>query len=352
MTSVWESYPATYRQAEIERLLAALHSGECASVIGLSGSGKSNLLGFFAHRVLDGPRKVLVDCNRLSAHDLPALLDLLAFTLDPGNDPPVSLQQLEHVLRSTLASPQSRLCVLIDRFEALEADVYRVGQNLRALRDAFKYQLTYLIASRRPVPADSELAELLFANQLWLRPLAEDDAVWSARQYAGRRGLEWSEPQIERLVSLSGGYPSFLRAACEAVALGAEPEQTALLGHPAVRRRLDEFWSDQPTPEQIAASGLAGHPWLAATAPLIVQSAELTPKEQALLDYLRSHAGQVCEKFDLITAVWPEDRVFEDGLRDESLAQLVRRLRLKIEPDPAAPRYLQTVPGRGYLFTD
>jgi DNA-binding winged helix-turn-helix (wHTH) protein len=49
--------------------------------------------------------------------------------------------------------------------------------------------------------------------------------------------------------------------------------------------------------------------------------------------------------------VWPEDRVFERGVRDDSLAQLVRRLREKIEPDPSAPRFILTVPGRGYRFS-
>jgi DNA-binding winged helix-turn-helix (wHTH) protein len=54
------------------------------------------------------------------------------------------------------------------------------------------------------------------------------------------------------------------------------------------------------------------------------------------------------EKDDLIRAVWPEDKLFEDGGRDDSLAQLIRRLRRKIEPDPARPQIIQTVPGRGY----
>ena len=38
------------------------------------------------------------------------------------------------------------------------------------------------------------------------------------------------------------------------------------------------------------------------------------------------------------------------GVRDDSLAQLVRRLREKIEPNPATPQHIHTVPGRGYKF--
>jgi two-component system response regulator MtrA len=76
----------------------------------------------------------------------------------------------------------------------------------------------------------------------------------------------------------------------------------------------------------------------------------LTEKEYRLLVHLQAHPGQVCSKDELVQAVWPEDVIYERGIRDDSLAQLVRRLRVKIEPIPAEPRYIQTVPGRGYLY--
>lgn len=69
-----------------------------------------------------------------------------------------------------------------------------------------------------------------------------------------------------------------------------------------------------------------------------------------MLQVLRDRPGEVCDKDDLIRAVWPEDKVFESGVRDDSLAQLVRRLREKIEPDAGNPHYIQTVPGRGYRY--
>ena len=69
-----------------------------------------------------------------------------------------------------------------------------------------------------------------------------------------------------------------------------------------------------------------------------------------LLEYLQHHPDEVCSKDDLVRAVWPEDLIYERGIRDDSLAQLVRRLRVKIEPDSSAPRFIQTVPGRGYRY--
>jgi DNA-binding response OmpR family regulator len=50
---------------------------------------------------------------------------------------------------------------------------------------------------------------------------------------------------------------------------------------------------------------------------------------------------------DEIHAMGPEDKVCERGVRDDSPAQLVRRLREKIESDTSHPEKIQTVAGRG-----
>jgi DNA-binding winged helix-turn-helix (wHTH) protein len=86
-----------------------------------------------------------------------------------------------------------------------------------------------------------------------------------------------------------------------------------------------------------------------ASAPTPPGSPDLTASEHRLLAFFQTHAGVVCAKDDLIRAVWPEDRVL-DGLRDDSLAQLIRRLRQKIETDSAKPQHIQTIPGRGYRY--
>jgi DNA-binding response OmpR family regulator len=127
--------------------------------------------------------------------------------------------------------------------------------------------------------------------------------------------------------------------------------------HPAILRRVDEFWSDSPDERVIRETGLQDHPLLStvrasADAPIEIDESQLTLKEQRLWEALSLHAGEVCEKDQLIQYIWPEDVIFEQGIRDESLAQLVRRLRLKIERDPANPQLIQTVPGRGYILRE
>jgi pSer/pThr/pTyr-binding forkhead associated (FHA) protein len=71
----------------------------------------------------------------------------------------------------------------------------------------------------------------------------------------------------------------------------------------------------------------------------------LSPKEFALLAYLHEHRGQVCSKDDIGSAVWPE---YQEGIYDYQIENLVRRLRSRIESDPATPQLLLTTRGRGY----
>lgn len=357
MSTSWASYPAGYRSNEVSVLAAAVQHGECAAVIGLSGTGKSNLLGFLANRPGLGVPLALVDCNRLSPPDADAFWRLIRRSLNRA--PSQSLDEfdaLESSLASQLSTPESRLCLLFDRFDALPEQLHPlVFSRLRALRDAHKYELTYIIAARRPVDPRSELAELFFAHTLWLGPLAVDDAAWSASSYAARSGLAWDEAAVSRLVELSGGYPSFLRAACEAYAAGCVLDAQALRAHLSVRRRLDEFWSAGPTPEELALSRLDAIPLLAQETPPTASAAvstfdtsHLTAKELRLWKSLQARAGEVCEKDDLIRAVWPEDKVFIDSIRDDALAQLVRRLRQKVRQQTGTAGGIQTVPGRGY----
>jgi hypothetical protein len=350
--STWDNYPTDYRAAEVGQILPAVQTGECVEVTGLSGSGKSNLLGFMANRIQPtNCRLVLVDCNRLIEHSMDAFLRLIRRNLGSNEPAADELALLDATLEQHERERDAGTCLLLDRFDDVAHSMPDVlFNNLRALRDAHKYRLSYVIALRRPLAGHTELAELFYAHTLQLGVLSAADARWSAQQYATRRGVQWSAATIETLVALTRGYPSFLRAACEAHAGGAALDVRSLLAHPAMRARLDEFQSDSPTAEELRASGLEGLELLAGVKTHAIDTARLTSKEHALLRYFQANATEVCEKDDLIRAVWPEDQIIERGLRDDSLAQLVRRLREKIEPDPSSPRHVHTVPGRGYRF--
>ncbi len=349
--TTWDIYPADYRAAEVQGIVAAAQAGECVSVVGLSGAGKSNLLGFIANRVsLPNRRFILIDCNRLPQPSPAAFFRLIRHALGDSGEAADEFEALDSAVGRFLAS-SGQPTLSFDRFDVFTHNPDpALFNNLRALRDYHKFELTFITSARRPLPPDNEFAELFHANTLWLGPLNESDTRWNVARYAARKGLTWDDATADMIFNLSRGYPSFLRAACEAHAAGATAGNIA--AHPAVQARLEEFWSDKPADEEIRLSGLAGHPLLTAARPSTsaFDTTHLTAKEHLLLNYFLAHPDIVCEKDDLIRAAWPEDKVFEHGVRDDSLAQLIRRLREKIEPDPASPRHIFTVPGRGYRF--
>ncbi len=69
-------------------------------------------------------------------------------------------------------------------------------------------------------------------------------------------------------------------------------------------------------------------------------------KEFELLEMLLRNAGRVLTRVQLIDRVWGSDYVGDTKTLDVH----VKRLRAKVEPDPANPRYLVTVRGLGYKF--
>ena len=72
---------------------------------------------------------------------------------------------------------------------------------------------------------------------------------------------------------------------------------------------------------------------------------QLSPKQYALFSLLWARRGRACSKDEIARAVWPECR---GEIYDYQIESLVKRLRAKLEPDPAQPILLLTVRGRGY----
>ncbi len=74
---------------------------------------------------------------------------------------------------------------------------------------------------------------------------------------------------------------------------------------------------------------------------------ELTQREFDLLTYLAANAGNVFSRQELMERVWNYEGYVGD-VRAVDVA--VRRLREKVEDNPAQPRYIITRRGAGYLF--
>jgi DNA-binding response OmpR family regulator len=73
----------------------------------------------------------------------------------------------------------------------------------------------------------------------------------------------------------------------------------------------------------------------------------LTTQEFKLLKYLASSAGRVVSREELLNEVWG----YQNYPSTRTVDNHILRLRQKLEPDPAAPRFLMTMHGAGYKFT-
>ncbi|HEY8306776.1 MAG TPA: response regulator transcription factor [Lapillicoccus sp.] len=111
----------------------------------------------------------------------------------------------------------------------------------------------------------------------------------------------------------------------------------------AVLRRLSE-------PEELVPPTLESGPVrMDVERHTVTVSGVATPlplKEFELLEMLLRNAGRVLTRMQLIDRVWGSDYVGDTKTLDVH----VKRLRAKIEPDPANPRHILTVRGLGYKF--
>jgi DNA-binding response OmpR family regulator len=75
----------------------------------------------------------------------------------------------------------------------------------------------------------------------------------------------------------------------------------------------------------------------------------LTPREGEILRYLIQHREKIVTRDDLLVDVWN----YANGKIETRTVDIhIVGLRRKIEPDPANPKLIQTVRGKGYRWYD
>ncbi|MEM3486518.1 MAG: response regulator transcription factor [Candidatus Methanomethyliaceae archaeon] len=114
----------------------------------------------------------------------------------------------------------------------------------------------------------------------------------------------------------------------------------------AILRRVERVQQRQP--KRVITIGHLQVDPQAHKATLHGQELHLTPMEFELLYFLMSRAGEAVSKDELFRKVWGYD--FGGGANLVEVG--VRRLREKVEKDPAKPVYIQTVRGVGYRFIE
>lgn len=111
----------------------------------------------------------------------------------------------------------------------------------------------------------------------------------------------------------------------------------------AVVRRAEPQGQDQAAPESLSFDGttldLKRYTVQCSGAPV-----ELPARAFDVLRVLAARRGQVVDRDSLIDEVWGKD----EFINQRTVNNLVVKIRQVIEADPANPRYLKTIHGRGY----
>lgn len=439
-----------YRDAEVTRLFAWMRAGESASIVAASGTGKSNLFNHLGDAAIqeaylqdEAPRTIVVRAN---FHYLPDFSDRSVYSLileqlellesqsdrlqiepgvlerigrshemllDAGDDVLKVQRYFKLALRALLANSERRLIFLFDQFdEVYEKAEPRLFANLRGLREAYKYRLSFFTFTRDLLPnwaeidpAQEEFYELLAANVMGLRPYNRQDSLALLERVGERNRLPLTQPVAERLLRLTGGHGGLLRTAYLHVAgNGVQlPENdgvatVVLLQAPAVKLECEKIWNSLNVAErkslayrardlpmdgsngeverQLRLKGLLGED---GTSQIFAPLFELYVKEQDDLWeqplYFDKAARQVWVLGRPAPALTQLEfrlfRLFHDrkgevvvkddlveagwpnakgGVSDEAIVAAISRLRRKIEPDPREPRFLQNIHNQGYTL--
>jgi hypothetical protein len=426
--------------------------GACCAVVGLSNVGKSQLLRAWRQPELvrqylgagaDQLGFVYIDFNLMLEMSEQAFYELILRTVlkllkqepaeppiidrvnaayhgvvEPTNPFQVPLRFNEGIITLCEDWPR-RLVLLLDEFDEIFQGIdERVFLNLRALRDRYPDQLSYVVATVRPLgeyrqgAEIGEFSELFEHDTCYLSMLDENDALEMVGDWAKTEKITLTPDDRALILAQAGGHPGLLAAVCyvfaNTIANGGEAPDgrrdyrlllKRLEDDVTVRSECVKLWNNLPAGLQNAlVDFLAGQPvdetalcqlqekgilvpgegktWrvfgqafegLARRQRLLqapiqpgvrvdVESGQvfvdgravpiLTDLEYRLMLLLYGQIDKICDKYRVVEAVWGEDYI--DEVDDARIEKLVSRLRQKIEADPANPRYLITVRGRGY----
>lgn len=294
----WEAYPPSYRADEMKTIAGWIVAGESGSVVGLSGCGRSNLLGFLSHRpdVLQSylPEKAMavavipVDIYNLPANDLSSLYRTILhafywvrdrfdanlqqtittlYVENRAQQDPFLPQRALYDLLQEFQSRQTQVVLILNRFDRFcQTATPQMLNTMRGLRDSFKDTLCYIVGMLQDVmylpdpTVLGDMYELLDSHVCWVGAMTKADARLMLERVLHAADSPPSEADISTMLALSGNFPVLLRAVGQYWLTAATPPPTlaawikALLNENSLRYRLERMWNGLTQEEQLALS--------------------------------------------------------------------------------------------------
>jgi hypothetical protein len=268
--------------------------------------------------------------------------------------------------------------------------------NLQGLRDATNHELVYVFTSYRSLSSIYPAAKTplsIFTQVLYMRPASDQDVRIVYKTYKDRYNLELNPAVEDGLFNFVGGNYQYLQLALIILnekkndSIKTKKELFNTLAHDErIMLQSEELWESLNKDEKrilvkiikeekIDNDEKDKNKYIWETgfvkeekgnhsifSPLfdayllnrekdenkIEQTIHLTKKEHLLFTLLESHIGNICEREEIIEAVWPEYK--ELGISDWAIDRLVARVRVKLKQQDS-PYEIVTVRTRGYKLS-
>jgi DNA-binding winged helix-turn-helix (wHTH) protein len=319
------------------------------------------------------------------------------------NDELILFQGLKRSIDYLAIESGLYIVFMFDRFEDYIPNISdKFFLNLKILRNRVKYNFLAVFGVTRPIEdvlepvLFGEFYEFIVGNTVYL-PIKDEQGLEFRFSYLEKITGKQADKKIkEEIEKITAGDGKLVKLAYEAVLAEVLPAgrqenienlEELLLSKKQIRGSLFEIWNFLTPEEQrqikapevdefLEKIGLTNEGKI--TIPLfssylstlttqtinkisydhekneITKGEEnltdkLTPSEFKLLRFLITNAERVCEKDEIIAAVWKDSKT-QEGVSDQALDQIIYRLRKKVEDDPNNPHFIHTVKGRGYKF--
>jgi hypothetical protein len=284
------------------------------------------------------------------------------------------------------------------RFDRLkEVVTSELFGNLQGLKDALDQKVVYVFTSFRSLTdlapnvfTKSSLS--LFARNMYIKPAENKDTRTIFDTYKIKYKLSLSDPLESSLFEIVDGYVQYLQLALislhelniklknkeeifeflvkdERIILQSEELWESLTGNeqnvllkieknqtitPEERKSAAYLWdsgfvTDNPSAGDVFSPLFSYFLKERLIANKNTANVDLSKKENLLFTYLKSRIGNICEREEIIQAVWAE--VEEFGVSDWAIDRLVARLRVKLKSQKSKFE-IQTVKTRGYKMIE
>lgn len=349
--------PSFSRDTDLRYIAERVIDGDCCALVGVSNVGKSHLLRAWRRpdvvraylgKATDGLGFVYIDFNLMLEMSEQGFYELILRTVlallrelptepniydrvndayqrivEPTNPFQVPLSFNEGIITLCEDWPR-RLVFLFDEFdEVFQGIDERVFLNLRALRDRYPDQLSYVVATLKRLtesrrgPEISEFSELFAHYTRYLGMLGERDSLHLIDEFAETEGLELTPQDRAFVLTQAGGHPGLLKAICHVLAKAFEHNEPG-------RARADDYrLLRERIEDDITVRGECVKLWNNLPAPL----------QEAFMDFLTGkRIGRLSQRQLLEKGVLTKSQDGTDHLLGKAFEGMARRQRLLQEP--------------------